>query len=326
MYGLMASLQNVSLAKNKITYKIKRQMVSKEDIKVWFKELQTSICSQLAETDGKGKFISDVWERPGGGGGTSSVIANGSIIEKGGVNFSAVWGKTPEATLKSLNISADQSSDFFATGVSIVMHPFNPMVPIIHMNVRYFEMSDGTWWFGGGIDLTPHYVKEEDAKYFHGKLRDVCNLHHPSYYIEFKKWADDYFFIKHRNETRGVGGIFFDHLKDDNDFTKESRFNFVKDVGSSFAPLYTYLMKKNHALPFSENEKQWQYLRRGRYVEFNLVWDRGTKFGLETDGRTESILMSLPPQANWVYNFQPEEKSAEAKTLSVLKKGIDWVL
>jgi coproporphyrinogen III oxidase len=300
-------------------------MVNKESISQWFRELQADICGQLEAADGKGKFIIDTWERKDGGGGVSRVMENGHIIEKGGVNFSAVWGPTPEPTLKTLNIAGDQKSEFFATGVSIVIHPSNPMVPIIHMNVRYFEMSDGTWWFGGGIDLTPHYVLEEDAKFFHQQLKAACDKHHPSYYTQFKKWADEYFFIKHRNETRGVGGIFFDHLKADDAFTKESRFDFVKSVGSAFAPIYTYFMKKNSALPYSEKHKQWQYLRRGRYVEFNLVWDRGTKFGLETDGRTESILMSLPPQANWVYNFQPEENSEESKTLSLLKKGVDWI-
>jgi coproporphyrinogen III oxidase len=299
-------------------------MLSKEEIKGWLKNLQQNICVQIEEADGKEKFITDTWERAGGGGGITRVIANGNIIEKGGVNFSAVWGKTPEPTLKSLGIVAAEQPDFFATGVSIVIHPFNPMVPIIHMNVRYFEMSNGMWWFGGGIDLTPHYVNEDDAKYFHQQLKNVCDQHHPSYYPEFKKWADDYFFIRHRNETRGIGGIFFDSLKDDNGFTKESRFEFLKSVGSAFAPIYTALLKKNHKFPFTEKERQWQSLRRGRYVEFNLVWDRGTKFGLETDGRTESILMSLPPQANWVYDFRPEENSAEAKTLALLKQGINW--
>ena len=299
-------------------------MPSKEQISDWLKELQAAVCSQLEQADGKGKFISDQWERQGGGGGDSRVIADGNIIEKGGVNFSAVWGKTPEATLKTLSIPSDEKPDFFATGVSIVIHPFNPMVPIIHMNVRYFEMSNGKWWFGGGIDLTPHYVDEGDARHFHRKLKEVCDRHNPSLYPEFKKWADDYFFIRHRNETRGIGGIFFDYLNAEKGFTKESGFEFLKSVGNAFAPLYTYIMQKNHRLPFSDKEKQWQYLRRGRYVEFNLVWDRGTKFGLETDGRTESILMSLPPQASWVYNYQPEEKSVEAKTLFYLKKGIDW--
>ena len=304
----------------------------KEEISNWFKELQQEICRQLEETDGKGKFISDRWERPGGGGGLSRVITDGNIIEKGGVNFSAVHGRTPEAVLKSFNLKSEVHPDFFATGVSIVLHPYNPMVPIIHMNIRYFEIlpagrqgQNDTWWFGGGIDLTPHYVNEDDAKYFHQQLKKKCDKHHPTYYPNFKKWADDYFFIKHRDETRGIGGIFFDYLKEENEFTKASRFEFVKSVGSSFAPIYTYFMKKNISIPFGEREKYWQSLRRGRYVEFNLVWDRGTKFGLETEGRTESILMSLPPQANWVYNFQPEKGSEEEKTLSLLRKGIDWV-
>lgn len=300
-------------------------MLNKDSIRDWFKNLQENICKQLEAADGGATFINDPWERSGGGGGQSRVITGGRIIEKGGVNFSAVWGKTPEPVLKSMNLNDDSASEFFATGISIVIHPHNPMVPIIHMNTRYFEMSNGTSWFGGGIDLTPHYVAEQDARYFHQQLRDVCDKHSTAYYPEFKKWADDYFFIRHRHETRGIGGIFFDYLKDTDGFTKESRFDFVKDVGSSFAPIYTHLMKKNHTLPFTENEKQWQYLRRGRYVEFNLVWDRGTKFGLDTDGRTESILMSLPPQANWQYNYQAKPGSPEQKTLDLLKKGIDWV-
>ncbi|HEY9047291.1 MAG TPA: oxygen-dependent coproporphyrinogen oxidase [Ohtaekwangia sp.] len=300
-------------------------MVTKELIRDWFIELQESICKALEEVDGKGKFISDPWEREGGGGGVSRVITEGNIIEKGGVNFSAVWGKTPEPVLKTMNLPAGDHPDFFATGISIVLHPINPMVPIIHMNTRYFEMSNGVWWFGGGIDLTPHYVAEDDARWFHQQLKNACDKHDASYYPSFKKWADDYFFIKHRNETRGIGGIFFDYLKGENGFTKESRFDFVKDVGSAFAPIYTAFMKKNHTLPYTEKEKQWQYLRRGRYVEFNLVWDRGTKFGLDTDGRTESILMSLPPQAQWVYNYQPPSGSPEQKTLALLKKEINWV-
>lgn len=308
-------------------------MLTKDDIRDWFQALQSEICGELEQADGKGKFVSDLWERPGGGGGISRVLTAGKIIEKGGVNFSEVWGKTPDTTLKLLNLplaKADETPGFFATGISIVLHPANPMVPIIHMNLRYFELQPATpdqnemWWFGGGIDLTPHYVNEDDARYFHQQLKDVCDQHDPSFYGEFKKWADDYFFIRHRDETRGVGGIFFDYLKGEHGLTKESRFEFIRSVGKSFAPLYTRFMKKNHTLSFGERQKQWQHLRRGRYVEFNLVWDRGTKFGLETDGRTESILMSLPPQANWEYNHQPQKGSAEAKTLSFLKKGIDW--
>lgn len=298
-------------------------MIQKEEIRDWFISLQGDICNQLEKADGKGKFLPDEWQRPGGGGGISRALSNGNIIEKGGVNFSAVYGEAPEAVMKTLNLTGSQN--FFATGVSIVLHPHNPMVPIIHMNVRYFELGNGINWFGGGIDLTPHYVNKDDASFFHTRLKKVCDTHHPDYYRDFKKWADNYFFIKHRNETRGVGGIFFDHLQAVNGFTKESRFEFVKDVGNAFAPIYTHFMQKNHSLNFSEQEKEWQYLRRGRYVEFNLVWDRGTKFGLETDGRTESILMSLPPQANWKYNFIPEPDSKEAETLSLLKKDIDWI-
>lgn len=299
-------------------------MISKENIRDWFQSLQLDICTALEATDGKGHFISDEWSRPGGGGGVSRILTNGNIIEKGGVNFSSVFGPAPEAVLKSMGRDVNQPQDFFATGVSIVMHPYNPMVPIIHMNVRYFEMGD-TWWFGGGIDLTPHYIDRADAVYFHTELKKVCDRHHDSYYPDFKKWADDYFYLKHRKETRGVGGIFFDYLKDTDGFTKESRFAFVQSVGKLFAPVYTHLMKKNHTLPFGEKEKQWQYLRRGRYVEFNLVWDRGTRFGLDTDGRTESILMSLPPQANWLYNYTPQPGTPEHHTLSLLKKGIDWL-
>jgi coproporphyrinogen III oxidase len=302
----------------------KNYMLSKEDITESFLSLQENICTNLEAADGKGKFFQDKWERSGGGGGLSRIITNGNVIEKGGVNFSAVWGNTPAPVLKSMNLQPSDATDFFATGVSIVIHPFNPMVPIIHMNVRYFEMSNGMWWFGGGIDLTPHYVDTAQAKYFHRYLRTLCSKHHDSYYPEFKKWADDYFFIRHREETRGVGGIFFDYLKEANGFTKESRFAFIMDVGKSFVPLYTLMMKENKNRPFNETNKQWQYLRRGRYVEFNLVWDRGTRFGLDTDGRTESILMSLPPQANWVYNFKTEPGSDEEKTLNHLKKGIDW--
>ena len=300
-------------------------MPTKDSIRDWFSSLQQDICSQLEAADGTGKFISDVWERPGGGGGVSRVITDGKILEKGGVNFSAVWGPAPEHVLRSLKLPADDSLEFFATGVSIVLHPHNPMVPIIHMNTRYFEMSNGMWWFGGGIDLTPHYVDEADARYFHHQLKSVCDQHHPSYYPEFKKWADDYFYIKHRQETRGIGGIFFDYLKDNEDFTKASRFEFIRAVGSAFAPLYIYYMQNNHSKPYSARQKEWQYLRRGRYVEFNLVWDRGTKFGLDTDGRTESILMSLPPQARWEYNHHPASDSPEQHTLDLLKKDIHWI-
>lgn len=293
----------------------------KNEITSWFQELQNSICNALVDEDCKGKFHEDAWQRPGGGGGRTRILTNGEIIEKGGVNFSAVQGKTPETILKALNLPA---SDFFATGVSIVIHPKSPMIPIIHMNVRYFEMTDGTWWFGGGIDLTPHYVDKEDAEFFHNYLKNICDKHNSSYYPRFKKWADDYFFIKHRKETRGIGGIFFDRLSDKEGLSKIELFNFVKEVGSAFAPIYTHFMAKNKSIQFGENQKEWQLLRRGRYVEFNLLYDKGTKFGLDTDGRTESILMSLPSQANWTYNYTATANSEEEKTLNYLVKGINW--
>lgn len=297
--------------------------MTKESISEYFKELQNQICVALENADGKATFHEDNWQREGGGGGRSRVIQNGNVIEKGGVMFSAVWGDLHEKMLASMGLT--EKVDFFATGVSIVLHPNSPKVPIIHMNVRYFEMSNGTYWFGGGIDLTPHYVVDKDAIWFHQYLKTVCDQHDESYYPKFKNWADDYFFNTHRNETRGVGGIFFDYQKPDESRNKQDLFAFVKAIGESFAPIYTHFMQKNKDLPFTENEKTFQMLRRGRYVEFNLVHDRGTKFGLETNGRTESILMSMPPMAQWVYDYKTEKDSEEEKTLSLLKKGINWV-
>ncbi len=297
-------------------------MPDKEEISNWFQGLQDDICKAIEGTDGKAKFEQDLWSRDGGGGGKSRVIRNGNIIEKGGVNFSAVFGETPEKILKGLNL---ENADFFATGISIVLHPLNPMVPIIHMNTRYFEMSNGVKWFGGGIDLTPHFIDKEDAKYFHTRLKEVCDKHNPNYYPDFKKWADDYFYIKHREETRGIGGVFFDRLSVTNNFSMKERFEFVKDIGILFAPLYTHFMAKNKDISFGENERHWQLIRRSRYVEFNLVYDAGTKFGLETNGRTESILMSMPPQAVWEYNYIPEKGGREEETLNLLKKGINWL-
>ena len=296
--------------------------MDKESISRIFRNIQDHICNELVKADGLGEFLEDKWERPGGGGGITRVMRHGNVIEKGGVNFSAVHGKTPEKLLETFGL---EEGDFYATGVSIVIHPENPMVPIIHMNIRYFEMSNGKFWFGGGIDLTPHYIDMEDANYFHSKLKAVCDKHDPFHYIEFKHWADDYFYIKHREETRGIGGIFFDHLGLDQGFTKQDRIDFVTDVGLSFAPIYTHLMNKNAKLPYGQRQKEWQMLRRGRYVEFNLVYDRGTKFGLETNGRVESILMSLPAEAGWEYDYQPLKGSKEAQTQSSLKKGINWI-
>jgi coproporphyrinogen III oxidase len=298
-------------------------MLTKEEITDWFKSLQDSICKALEEEDGKGKFLEDNWLRTEGGGGRTRIIQHGNVIEKGGVLFSAVHGPVPEFLTKETPLSQKNDNTFYATGVSIVIHPSNPMVPIIHMNVRYFEMSNGVWWFGGGIDLTPHYVVEEDAHFFHSALKESCDKHDKEYYPKFKKWADDYFFIPHRNETRGIGGIFFDKLTENQSVNKQQLFDFVKEVGNTFAPAYTSLMKKNKLKSFTPENKQWQLLRRGRYVEFNLVYDKGTKFGLETNGRTESILMSLPETAGWQYNYIPKKGSPEEFTLSHLKKGIE---
>lgn len=296
--------------------------VQKEEIIDWFKSLQDSICMALEQEDGKGKFQEDFWERPGGGGGRTRIIQHGNVLEKGGVNFSAVEGTLPDKIQNALGV---QSNQFLATGVSIVIHPISPKVPIIHMNTRYFELEDGTYWFGGGIDLTPHYVVKEDAQYFHQQLKTVCDKYDADFYPKFKKWADDYFFIPHRDETRGIGGVFFDRLKESDKLSKQQIFDFVKEVGSAFAPIYTRFMAAHKDETYNEEEKNWQLIRRGRYVEFNLVYDKGTKFGLDTSGRIESILMSLPELASWQYNVQVDDESAEGKTLSMLQKGINWV-
>jgi coproporphyrinogen III oxidase len=303
--------------------------VNKDNITEWLKSLQDTICKALETEDGLAKFKEENWTREEGGGGRSRVIENGNVIEKGGVMFSAVSGKTPDFLFKekehSVSGTSHQETTFFATGVSIVIHPQSPLVPIIHMNIRYFEMSNGTKWLGGGIDLTPHYIVDEDAVFFHSKLKMVCDKHHDSYYPKFKTWADDYFFINHRKETRGIGGIFFDRLNQNEHLNFEQNFAFWQDVGNAFAPIYVHLMSKNKSKLFTPEQKQWQLLRRGRYVEFNLVYDKGTKFGLETNGRIESILMSLPANASWLYDFKTIEGSEEYNTLQKLKKGINWV-
>jgi coproporphyrinogen III oxidase len=297
-------------------------MVSKELIAGEYKKIQDEICRALESADGMGKFEEELWKREEGGGGRTRILQRGAVIERGGVNFSEVYGKLPESVKRSFKVDQD---DFFATGLSIVIHPYHPLIPIIHMNIRYFEMPGDIRWFGGGIDLTPHYVIGEEATFFHQYLKDVCDKFNPEFYPRFKKWADDYFFIKHREETRGIGGIFYDRLNPENTgISWENIFEFSKAVGRSFAPIYTSLISRNKDKEFSASQKQWQYQRRSRYAEFNLVYDAGTKFGLETNGRIESILMSLPPQANWIYNFRPEKGSDEEKTLSLLKKGIDW--
>ena len=304
-------------------------MINKEEIANAYKQIQDEICAALEATDGKARFEQEDWERDGGGGGRTRVIQNGNIFEKGGVNFSAVHGQLPESVKNALKVDQD---DFFATGVSIVIHPNHPLVPIIHMNIRYFEMpssfdfgKEPVRWFGGGIDLTPHYVFEADAQYFHAYLKSVCDTYSKDFYGRFKTWADNYFFIKHRDETRGIGGIFYDRLTATEEISWETIFEFSKTLSRSFTPIYAELVKRNREKPFTDVQQQWQYQRRSRYAEFNLVYDAGTKFGLETNGRIESILMSLPPTAKWFYDYKPEPGSEEEKTLSLLKKGINWV-
>ncbi|WP_313366940.1 oxygen-dependent coproporphyrinogen oxidase [Sphingobacterium mizutaii] len=298
-------------------------MINKDQIAEKYKEIQDEITQALEALDGKARFEEELWEREGGGGGRTRVIQHGDILEKGGVNFSAVHGKLPEQIKKAFGVDEEE---FFATGVSIVIHPNNPWVPIIHMNIRYFELNENIRWFGGGIDLTPHYVDETDATYFHQELKKVCDQYSSEFYPKFKDWADQYFFIKHREETRGIGGIFYDKLTPEKaGITDQEIFDFSCDLGHLFPKVYSELVNRSRNKQFTEAEKNWQLLRRGRYVEFNLVYDAGTKFGLETNGRIESILMSLPEQANWFYNFQTEQDSKEEKTLSLLKKGINWV-
>src|SRR5690606_14311780 len=298
-------------------------MIDKNTIAAEYQIIQDEICLALEQLDGKSKFVEELWDREGGGGGRTRIIQQGDIIEKGGVNFSAVHGKLPEPIKKSFGVEED---NFFATGVSIVLHPNNPHVPIIHMNIRYFELNEQVRWFGGGIDLTPHYVVPEDARYFHQSLKDVCDRHHPDFYRDFKVWADNYFFIKHRKETRGIGGVFYDKLTPaKTGLSYPQLFDFSCELGRTFAPVYSEIVNRHRHQQYSPREKDWQLLRRGRYVEFNLVYDAGTRFGLETDGRIESILMSLPLQANWFYDFKAEPNSAEQATLDLLKKDIDWL-
>lgn len=295
--------------------------MNKDTIAAAMRELQLFICSRLESMDGTALFGEDPWQRPEGGGGYTRTVANGTVIEKGGVAFSAVHGPVSEVMRRQLNLEGEQ---FFATGVSIVLHPHNPHVPIMHMNVRYFELDSGVYWFGGGIDMTPHYIVPERAALFHERLKVICDRYDAAFYQRFKEWADDYFYIPHRGETRGVGGIFFDHLNDHPLLSKEQLFRLCSDLGKAFPEIYAEQAALGKGQSYGEAELRWRNLRRGRYVEFNLVNDRGTKFGLLSGGRTESILMSLPPLANWEYNMVPEAGSAEENTLEWLKKKPDW--
>jgi coproporphyrinogen III oxidase len=296
--------------------------MTRQEVSDAFKAIQDRICEGLEQVDGVGKFIEDIWHHEFGGGGRTRVLTKGNVFEKGGVNFSSVEGNLPEFMKTKVS---PEARHFFATGVSLVMHPGSPMIPIVHANIRYFETDAGDAWFGGGIDLTPIYVLESETRYFHTTLKEACDRFAADSYSKFKVLADDYFFIKHRNETRGVGGIFFDYLRAEDYDGIESIFEFVKDVGNTFLPAYIPIVSQKKDLPYTQEQKQWQLLRRGRYVEFNLVYDRGTRFGLETGGRIESILMSLPEHASWLYDFKPAAGSDEDKTLQQLRKGIDRV-
>jgi coproporphyrinogen III oxidase len=285
--------------------------------------LQDDICGALAREDDGGEFKEDRWSRPEGGGGRSRVLTNGAVFEKAGVGFSHVSGKTlpPSATASRPDLAG---KPFHAMGVSLVIHPRNPYVPTSHANVRLFTAGEGdqaVWWFGGGFDLTPYYGFEEDAVHWHRTAKAACDPHGPELYPKFKKWCDDYFFLKHRGEPRGIGGLFFD------DFNAPgfvNAFKFLRSVGDAFVPAYLPIVRKRKATPFGERERDFQLYRRGRYVEFNLVYDRGTIFGLQSGGRTESILMSLPPLVAWRYDWKPEPGTPEARLYDLFLKPRDW--
>ena len=289
--------------------------------------LQDEITSKLEEVDGIATFQEDLWERPEGGGGRTRVLESGDVFEKAGVNISAIKGSLPESLQKQFKVN---EGDFFACGLSIVIHPKNPFVPTIHANWRYFEMynSNGeivTSWFGGGQDLTPYYFFKEDVIHFHKNCKKVCDKYSPDFYTQFKESCDNYFWNTHRNESRGVGGLFFDYLKETSDFSIQDRFDFVCELANNFLESYLPIVNARKNTPFSKDNRRWQEIRRGRYVEFNLVHDRGTLFGLKTNGRIESILMSLPPKVQWKYNYLPIEGSKEAELLDVLSKTVNWL-
>ncbi len=290
-------------------------------VKSHLQHLQDSICLGLERLDGAAKFREDAWTHVTSGGGRTRVMTGGALFEKAGVNFSAVEGPMSEKLQKSMNVGP---ADYFATGVSLVLHPASPMVPTVHANFRYFELSTGDAWFGGGTDLTPYYLFEEDCVHFHSTLKKACDKHSKEFYPRFKKWCDEYFMVKHRDECRGIGGIFFDYLRGTPD-EMEKHFAFLQSCGDAFLHSYVPIAERRRDEPFTDAEKQWQLLRRGRYVEFNLVNDRGTLFGLETKGRIESILMSLPALAAWEYNHVPAAGSREEELLKVLKQPRAWI-
>ena len=290
--------------------------------------IQDEICEALCLID-ETNYREDIWEREEGGGGRSRVFSEGSVFEKAGVNVSVVYGTLEPEAAKAMGggqLLADEDLDFFATGVSLVLHPKNPMAPTVHANYRYFERGngekEGSWWFGGGADLTPSYLFEEDAIHFHSTLKQVCDRHDVANYTKFKDWCDDYFHIPHRQEARGLGGIFFDDLRS---HEKQACFAFVTDCAESFLESYIPILERRKDIEYDEHHKDWQQVRRGRYVEFNLVYDRGTTFGLKTNGRIESILMSLPLTARWEYCHEVKPNSEEERMQTLLKNPINWI-
>jgi len=296
-----------------------------KQVKSYLMSLQDDICQQLTQADGQQSFQEDSWDRPGGGGGRSRIIKNGAVFEQGGVGFSHVYGEKMPASATAHRPELE-GRDFNACGVSLVMHPENPMVPTVHMNVRFFiaqkEGEEPVWWFGGGFDLTPFYPFEEDVIEWHQQAKDALDNVDEKLYPEYKAWCDDYFFLKHRDEARGVGGIFFDDL---NDRSFDECFAVIKAVGDAFTRAYLPIVERRKNLAYTQQQRDFQLYRRGRYVEFNLVWDRGTLFGLQTGGRTESILMSMPPLARWEYDWQAEPGSAEEQLTAYYLKPRDWL-
>lgn len=304
--------------------------MSIERVKQYLLGLQDDICRSLESADGEGRFEEDLWQREAGGGGRTRVLEQGAVFEQAGVNFSHVFGNRlpPSATAARPEL---EGRDFQAMGISLVIHPRNPYVPTSHANVRFFIANkpgaeegddDGSiWWFGGGYDLTPYYPNLEDVVHWHKTVKETCDPFGNDVYSRYKKWCDDYFYLKHRNETRGVGGLFFDDL---NQWGFERCFDFMQTIGNSYLPAYLPIVERRKSTTYGERERAFQLYRRGRYVEFNLVYDRGTLFGLQSGGRTESILMSLPPLVNWRYNYQPEEGSAEAELNDYLRPR-DWL-
>ena len=299
----------------------------KDKFYLYIQDLQNTITAKLEEIDGKAVFTEDLWKRPEGGGGRTRVIENGAVFEKGGVNISAVHGALPKSMQQYFGVG---DVDFFACGLSLVIHPESPLVPTVHANWRYFEMYDKDQqivdqWFGGGLDLTPYYLFDEDAVHFHEVCKSVCDIHDPDFYPVYKSKCDSYFRNTHRGEGRGVGGLFFDYLRPTSDRTIEDWFSFVTDCGDRFLEAYVPIVLRRKSSKFTQAQRDWQEIRRGRYVEFNLVHDKGTLFGLKTNGRIESILMSLPPRVQWRYDYVPDSGSEEERLVDILKTPREWV-